>query len=63
MIKNIAVIEIEKHGKKFQLHLTESTTYGEIFDVSMELRQFAINGINELAKADAPKEDKSEETL
>lgn len=63
MLKNIAVIEIEKHGKKFLLQLTESTTFGEIFDVSMELRQFAINGINEITKADVLKEEKPKEEV
>jgi len=63
MLKNIAVIEIEKHGKKFQLQLTESTTFGELFDVSMELRQFAINGINDIAKKDVPKEEKPVEEV
>ena len=52
MLKTISILEIEKHGKKFPLYLDAPTTYGELFDVAMELRQFALNGIQEMIKAE-----------
>lgn len=54
MLKSITILEIEKHGKKFPIHLGDNTTFGELFDVAMELREFAIKGINELGKKDIP---------
>jgi len=55
MLKNISILEIEKNGKKFPLYLDAPTTYGELFDVAMELRQFAVNGIQEIIKNETVK--------
>jgi hypothetical protein len=47
MIKNIAMIIIKKAEKEFELHIKDNSSWAEIFDVAMELRQMALNALNE----------------
>jgi hypothetical protein len=56
MIKNISIWTPEKNKEKFELQIKESSSYGEIFDLAFELRQFAINGMQEMQKQDKPAE-------
>lgn len=56
MLKNHAILEIEKNDKIYQLHLPDLCTLGEVHDVLFEMRSFVIDKINEAQKNDAPKE-------
>lgn len=55
MIKNITTIELGKGDVKYPLHLNQPTTYAQLFDVALELREFALKGMQEAAKIDEPK--------
>ncbi len=46
MIKNIAVIKIEKNGKEFEIQVRDPSSWTEIFEVALELRQLALNELN-----------------
>lgn len=56
MLKNQAVLEVEKNGKKYQLHLPEGSTLGEAHDVIFQFRSFVVDRIQEALKQDQPKE-------
>lgn len=58
MLKQVIVLEVVKSEKVFKLELP-TTTYGELYDVLTEMRQFVINKINEEneAKKEQPKEE------
>lgn len=60
MIKNIAVILIKKAEKEFELHVKDPSSWAEIFDVAMELRQAALNGINEMIEQEKKKQEEAE---
>ncbi len=60
MIKNIAVILIKKAEKEFELHVKDASSWAEIFDVAMEIRQMALNGINEMIAKEQPKTEVEE---
>lgn len=55
MIKNITIIQIKKGEKEFDIHIKESSSWEEIFGVAMELRQMALNGINEMIAKETQK--------
>ena len=56
MLKNQVILEVEKNGKKYALHLPEGSTLGEAHDVIYQMRTFVVERIQEAFKADAPKE-------
>jgi len=56
MLKNIAILEVEKNGKKYEFHLPQGCTLGEAHDVIFEMRTFIVERIQEAFKADAPKQ-------
>ncbi len=60
MIKNIAVILIKKAEKEFELHVKDASSWAEIFDVAMEIRQMALNGINEMIAKEQPEKEVQE---
>lgn len=59
MLKNITIIDLGKGDVKYPLHLNQPTTYAQLFDVALELREFALKGMQEAAKMDEPKIDES----
>lgn len=63
MIKNITILELEKNGKKFPLHLENPVTLAELFDISYALRQFAIDEMNKLVSEDPKKEESPKEEV
>ncbi len=57
MIKTINVIEVKRYEKIFSLHIENSSTLGEVFDVLCEMRSFIVEKINEATKMDAKEKE------
>jgi hypothetical protein len=51
MLKNITIMEIEKNGRTYQLHLSNESPLGECFDVLYEMQNFVVSRINEAQRA------------
>ena len=62
MIKNIAIWKPEKNADKIEVHIREPSSHADLFDSGFELMQFAIAGMQEIAKQNQPQEPKQEET-
>ena len=56
MIKQKIVIEVKRDERIYQLQLPDGSPLGEIYDVLFQMRSFVIDKINEVHKAEAPKE-------
>lgn len=56
MLKNQAILEVEKNGKTYQLHLPDGCTLGEVHDVLFQMRSHVLERIQDALKVDAPKE-------
>lgn len=50
MLKAVTILEFEKGEKKFPLYLMEQTTHADLFDLSFQIRDFALKGMEEIAK-------------
>ena len=63
MIENTAIWKAKKNSDKLELHVRGPSSHADLFDFALELTQFAISGMQELAKQNQPQEPKQEETL
>jgi len=61
MIKNQTILEIKKNERTYQLHLSNDSPLGEVFDVLCEMRAFVLNRLNEVAKSEVKTDESPKE--
>jgi hypothetical protein len=61
MNESKTVLKIEKDQRLYELHLSNDSPLGEVFDVLTEMRAYILNKMKELSVTEAIKTDQAEE--